>query len=111
MNSMPSRELQAWTRRVLVANGFDSSDTRVHWLGLHMERFVGFARLNCENFDLPTAIAAYRAVLSKDLPPPSEFLLGQIRQALVSLSRGVERWRWATAPGAPNTKHPAISDF
>ena len=63
-----------------------------------MERFVGFARLNCESFDLPTAFSAYGAFLKTDVPAPSEFLLGQIRQALVLFRRGVEGWRWEIAP-------------
>lgn len=64
-----------------------------------MERFVGFARLNYESFDLNTSIAAYKAYLLKDVPTPTEALLGEIRKSLVLLSRGIERWRWVVKPG------------
>lgn len=64
-----------------------------------MERFVNFVRLNCESFGLNTSIAAYKAYLMKDEPVPTEQLLGEIRKALVLLSRGIERWRWAIKPG------------
>jgi integron integrase len=64
-----------------------------------MERFVGFARLNCESFELNASIAAYKAVLMRDVPPPSEDLLAEIRKSLVLLVRGVERWRWVKKAG------------
>ena len=99
MARLPLRELQAWSKRVLVANNFDPTDMQAHWWGIHMERFVGFSRLNCESFDLRTSIAAYKARLLQDVPPPSEALLGEIRKALVLLSRGIERWRWVMKPG------------
>lgn len=59
VKNRPPRELQSWSTRVLGVNGLDASDVQAHWWGYHMERFVGFARLNCESFDLNTSISAY----------------------------------------------------
>jgi integron integrase len=95
---LPYRELKAWSRRVLEANQLDPSEVQAHWWGIHMERFVGFARLNCEYFELNECIAAYKAFLIKDVPPPTETLLGEIRKSLVLLSRAVEGWRWELKP-------------
>ncbi len=99
VNLLPYRELKSWSRRVLEANQLDPSEMQAHWWGIHMERFVGFARLNCESFELNECISAYKAFLLKDVPPPSESLLGEIRKSLVLLSRAVERWRWEVRPG------------
>jgi hypothetical protein len=70
---IPERELQGWSRRILEVNGLNPEDVAHRWWGIHMERFVGFARLNCESFDLATAFSAFGAVLKKDVPAPSEF--------------------------------------
>ncbi len=99
VNNLPLRELKPWSRRVLEVNQLDPSEEQAHWWGIHMERFVGFARLNCESFELNECIAAYKAFLIKDVPPPTEALLGEIRKSLVLLSRAVERWRWEVSPG------------
>ncbi len=98
MNILPPKDLQPWTKRVLEINGLDASKSQNHWLGFHIENFVGFARLNCESFDLPTAFSSYGAVLRKDLPPPSDYSLAQIKQALVLFRRGIEGWRWVHDP-------------
>lgn len=98
VNNLPSRQLMDWSKRVLALNGLNPEDVQIQWLGVHMERFVGFARLNCESFDLATAFSAYGAALRQDSPPPSEFLLGQIRQSLVLFRRAVEGWRWVFDP-------------
>lgn len=98
MKNIPERELQGWSKRVLEVNGLNPEDAVHRWWGIHMERFVGFARLNCESFDLPTAFSAFGAVLKQDVPVPSEFVLGQVRQALVFFRRGVEGWRWVMDP-------------
>lgn len=99
VKNRPPRELQSWSIRVLAVNALDASDVQAHWWGFHMERFVGFARLNCESFDLKTSISAYKAYLLRDEPAPTEVLLGEIRKSLVLLSRGIERWRWVIKPG------------
>ncbi|MFH1497989.1 MAG: phage integrase N-terminal SAM-like domain-containing protein [Verrucomicrobiota bacterium] len=106
MKNMPSRELQGWTKRVLAVNALDAENVDAAWLGLHMERFVGFSRLNCESFDFPTAVAAYSAYIRGESPPPSGQLLQEIRQALILLKRGIERWRWDHDPkiGKPALK-------
>jgi integron integrase len=99
MKNRPHRDLQSWSKRVLAVSGLNPEEAEVHWWGFHMERFVGFARLNCESLELGESMAAYKAVLLKDVPPPTEALLAEIRKALVLLSRGIERWRWLKKPG------------
>ncbi len=97
----PERALQSWSKRVLEANGLKAEEVASHWLGLHMERFVRFVEAQCESFDLRTSISAYRSALDRQSPAPTEFVLGQIRQALVLFSRGVEHWRWESVRGEP----------
>lgn len=94
MNQKPLRELQDWSRRVLALSGFNPAEVSSHWLGVHIERFVAFARANCESFDLRSAISSYRSALDRHPSPPNAEVLAQIRQGIVLFSRGIERWRW-----------------
>lgn len=80
-------------RRILAAAGVDIADKDAYWLGLHMERFVKYARAHCELLDLPICIEAYRTSLVQAAIP--DWQLAQIDQALTLFARGTERWQWA----------------
>lgn len=88
-------------RRILEAAGVALSETEAYWLGTHMERFVHYARQNCELLDLPVAIEAFIAFQCAGTPPPEAWFEAQMRQALTFFSRGVERWQWLKKTALP----------
>ena len=104
-------------RRILEATGAKFSDKDAYWLGLHMERFVQYARCHCELLDLPVAVESYLTFVKKS--KIEEWQLSQTKQALQLFARGTERWQWLRAteqtiqPGMLrfiHAKHPVETD-
>ena len=87
-------------RRILEAAGTKFADKDAYWLGLHMERFVHYARTHCELLDLPVAIESYLVFTKQG--KIAEWQFSQTKQALQLFARGTERWQWlrATNPTA-----------
>lgn len=52
VKNSPRREWQSGTMGVLAVHALNAFDVQAHWWSFHMERFVGFARLDYESFDL-----------------------------------------------------------
>jgi integron integrase len=95
-------------KRILDAVGVKIPNREAYWIGYHMERFVSFARRQCELLDLPVASQAYIAYVSSiQNTPHAEFYLGQVRQALTLFARGTEGWRWLRASETQTTGMPA----
>ena len=98
-------------RRILDASGTTVTDSAAYWMGLHMERFVNHARFHCELLDLPVCVEAYLSFVRQG--NPTDWQIGQIKQALQLFARGTERWQWLLAternslpgmPGAPEIR-------
>ncbi len=83
--------------RILEAAGAKVSEKEAYWLGVHMERFVRFAREKAELLELGDAVEAFMAAQQGRAVPVPPMQLAQMRQALVLFSRGVERWQWVRA--------------
>ena len=79
-------------RRILAAAGVEIPDKDAYWLGLHMERFVKYARIHGELLELAVCIESYRASMAQG--GALEWQLAQITQALTLFARGTERWQW-----------------
>ena len=91
-------------RRILVAAGVDLPDKEAFWMGFHMERFVNHTRKRGELLELPLAAETYITFFKQT--KPSDWQLGQLKQALQFFARGTERWRWVRPaenelPGGP----------
>ena len=93
-------------RRILDAAGVQPDDLTAYWLGFHMERFVHYARLNCELLELPLAIEAFVAVRRAAVPRLSSFQEDQMLQSLTFFARGVERWQWVKPSSVVNLNLP-----
>lgn len=94
-------------RRILEAAGVNPDDQTAFWLGTHMERFVHYARLNCELLELPAAIEAFIALRRVSQPKLEPWQDAQMLQALTFFSRGVERWQWVKPTSVVNLYLPA----
>jgi integron integrase len=91
-------------RRILEAAGAEVSDKEAFWLGLHMERFVNHTRKHGELLEFPVAVEVYLSFFMQS--KPADWQVDQLKQALVLLGRGTERWRWVRPadnelPGSP----------
>jgi integron integrase len=82
-------------RRILAAAGAQIPDRDAYWLGLHMLRFVNYARIHCELLDLPISVEAYLSFLHQG--NPTDWQVDQVKLALHLFSRGTERWQWIKA--------------
>lgn len=102
----PEMRPRAGVRRILDAAGVRPDDVTAYWLGFHMERFVHYARLNCELLDMPIAIEAFIALRRTGQPKMEPWQEGQMLQALTFFSRGVERWQWVRSNSVVNLNLP-----
>jgi integron integrase len=93
-------------RRILDAAGVQPDDLTAYWLGFHMERFVHYARLNCELLELPLSIEAFIAVRRAAQPKLERWQEDQLLQALTFFARGVERWQWVRPATVVNINLP-----
>ena len=97
-------------RRILAAAGAQISDRDAYWLGLHMIRFVNYARIHCELLDLPVSVEAYLSFVRQG--NPTDWQVDQVKMALQLFARGTERWQWVkaskltTAVGMPGIPPP-----
>ena len=82
-------------KRILAATGAQISDRDAYWLGLHMIRFVNYARIHCELLDLPVAVESYLSYFRQG--NPTDWQVDQVKMALQLFSRGTERWQWLRA--------------
>ena len=82
-------------RRILAAAGAHITDQDAYWLGLHMIRFVNYARIHCELLDLPVSVEAYLSFVRQG--NPTDWQVDQVKMALHFFSRGTERWQWIKA--------------
>jgi len=100
-------------RRILDAAGAKIPDAEAYWLGLHMNRFVNYARTNCELLELPVCFESYLSFLRQGNPSDRQML--QIKQALQYFARGTERWQWlrsnpkTTQSGSPSLLQSTVN--
>ena len=104
---MPELAPKEGVRRILDAAGAHVPDVEAYWLGLHMERFVTYSRINCELLELPVCVESYLSFLRQG--NPSDRQMAQIKQALHFFARGTERWQWLRA--SPQTTQSGSSGF
>lgn len=91
-------------RRILDVAGIQVDDEEAFWLGVHMAKFVNYARLNCELLELPTATESYLSSLRSGSSQPK--FIHQAEQALRLFARGTERWQWVK-PTSDTPAHPS----
>lgn len=83
-----------WLRRLWANQRIRLSEEKLHWWSVHVQRFLGFIRQ--EQLEGPVSVLAQRFLenLAVRQPPPSEWQLDQVRQALDVFGRGIQHWHF-----------------
>lgn len=87
-----------WVRRLFEGRGLAVPDRKLHWLGVHLDRFLGWCRKQGPPADLNALAGSYLRWQAQLHPPPPEWQLAQIRQG-VARTRGNSRGALATSAG------------
>ena len=97
MKSKAAPEVKAWVRRVAAAAGVEvesaAAEARLGWWGVEMQRFLRFCEGLPAGTGLREAMEGYGRYLKADDPPPEEWKLEQVREALRCFQKGVENWK------------------
>ncbi|MEQ1842742.1 MAG: hypothetical protein ABL994_20265 [Verrucomicrobiales bacterium] len=97
--SMDSRPvLKPWMTRILLGAGIpvppDGSEReRLAWLGVEMQRFLGFSRTLPLETSLLEALESYGQNLKSRQPALEEWRMEQAREALRAFRKGSEGWQ------------------
>jgi len=87
-------EVTGWVRRLFEGRGLALQDRKLHWLGVHLERFLRWCRQQGPPAELNALADGYLRWQAQLHPPPAEWQQAQIRQALEAFRQGVENWHW-----------------
>ncbi len=96
MKSTKAPEVKPWVRRVAAAAGVEvesaAGEARLGWWGVEMQRFLRFCEGMPAGTGLREAMEGYGRFLKADDPPPEEWKLEQVREALRCFQKGTENW-------------------
>lgn len=97
-------EVKPWVRRIVEAAGVfmpanADDERRLGWWGVEMARFLKFCKSLPEGTELRPAMEGYGRFLKSSVPPPQDWQLEQVREALRCFQKGAENWHIA-APDA-----------
>jgi hypothetical protein len=103
---------KAWMIRIFQAAGISippagSDRERLAWMGVEMQRFLGFSRTLPAETSLTAAMEAYGRELKSRQPAPESWRLDQIREALRAFRNGSENWQIIDGANGPEVKFRA----
>ncbi len=87
--------IPAWQERLWAHQRVPLSPDKKYWWSVHVRRFLKF--VESQRLQGPPEVLANEFLqdLAVRQPPPSDWQLDQIRQALEVFARGISHWRWA----------------
>ena len=95
VNRGRSRDAQPpWLRRLWERERVPLSQAKLHWWGIHVQRFLAYVRR--EQLEGPPGPLVERLLseLQVRQPPVTDWQLDQVRQALGVFVRGIENWHF-----------------
>jgi hypothetical protein len=83
-----------WVRRLFEGRALALPDRKLHWLGVHLDRFLRWCRQQGPPAELNALSEGSLRWQAQLHPVPPEWQLAQSRRAVEAFRQGVENWHW-----------------